>query len=569
MSQEQSQLNRVWSHIVLEELYRHGVRDVCVAPGSRSTPLTLEADAHPNLRLHTHFDERGLGFYALGLAKSSTVPVAIIVTSGTAVANLLPAIVESGLTKEQLIVLSADRPQMLIDCGANQAINQIGIFSSHVAQSIDLPSPSRDYAWLLTTLDQALFNQQQSGGSLHINCPFPEPLYGEVDCELLLKSQPELEHWLAQATPYCRIDQRHAAAPIDWALTHKKGVLILGRLKVEQAEQALLLAERLGWPVLADPQSGVSSDWAHYDLWLQTKKGQDLLQGCEWIVQLGDRVVSKRLNQWIERQVRQHHVSYKLISESNQRLNPDHLAQYQVITKIDSWLASLIEHLSDTQPAWCQRDEHWQAQVAELVAQQCLSDSLTELGVARWVTEQKLAKSLFIGNSLIVRLVDMVGRPKSKQVYTNRGASGIDGLVATMAGVQAHQQQPMIMVLGDTSLLHDLNSLALLKQQTAPTLVIVTNNDGGAIFDLLPVPTKQKSSLYQMPHGFDFQHAALQFGLEYSAVDTLSELERVAQEHFSCGRPSCGRGARVIEVSTPPDQAFSHIKQLVASLAAL
>ncbi len=126
-----SAFNRRWAAVILEALTRHGVRHVCIAPGSRSTPLTLAAAENPAFIHHTHFDERGLGHLALGLAKVSQQPVAVIVTSGTAVANLYPALIEAGLTGEKLILLTADRPPELIDCGANQAIRQAGMFASH------------------------------------------------------------------------------------------------------------------------------------------------------------------------------------------------------------------------------------------------------------------------------------------------------------------------------------------------------------------------------------------------------------------------------------------------------
>lgn len=152
-----SAFNRRWAAVILEALTRHGVRHICIAPGSRSTPLTLAAAENSAFIHHTHFDERGLGHLALGLAKVSKQPVAVIVTSGTAVANLYPALIEAGLTGEKLILLTADRPPELIDCGANQAIRQPGMFASHPTHSISLPRPTQDIphvGWFLpsTTL---------------------------------------------------------------------------------------------------------------------------------------------------------------------------------------------------------------------------------------------------------------------------------------------------------------------------------------------------------------------------------------------------------------------------------
>lgn len=190
----QAGLNRIWAQAILETLAQSGVKHICIAPGSRSTPLSLEAlelAQRSELTVHIHFDERGLGFLALGIAKATQDPVAVIVTSGTAVANLLPSVAESGLTGEKLILLTSDRPQSLIGVGANQAIVQKGIFSSHVRKSVGLASPNRDpnqptpqaLIQALSDINHALAYQHTVSGSLHINCPYPEPLYIQSEQE--------------------------------------------------------------------------------------------------------------------------------------------------------------------------------------------------------------------------------------------------------------------------------------------------------------------------------------------------------------------------------------------------
>ncbi len=179
MMQPGDNLSLGWARLIIEELWRLGLRDLCFAPGSRSAPLTLAASQHGQLRCHSHFDERGLGFLALGLAKRSARPVALITTSGTAVANLYPAVVEARQSGIPLIVLSADRPPELIDCGANQAIPQVGIFAGYPVFSQNLPTPTSRISprFLLGTLDQLWLTLAQNPGPAHLNCPFAEPLY--------------------------------------------------------------------------------------------------------------------------------------------------------------------------------------------------------------------------------------------------------------------------------------------------------------------------------------------------------------------------------------------------------
>ncbi|WP_373941254.1 2-succinyl-5-enolpyruvyl-6-hydroxy-3-cyclohexene-1-carboxylic-acid synthase [Vibrio chagasii] len=569
MSHDQAVLNRVWCNTLLEELVRSGVEHVCIAPGSRSTPLTLEAEANSKLTLHTHFDERGLGFLALGLAKASNKPVAVIVTSGTAVANLLPATAESGLTREKLILLTSDRPIDLVDCGANQAIQQQGIFSSHVETALNLPSPTTQVSlnWLLTSVDNALEKQRSVGGAIHINCPFPEPLYSANSAEMYADYTKSVAAWRASNSLYSNtyLPSHLNAQPVSASdYVARKGAVIIGSIENEAAVKAKQFATALGWPVFCDPQSGVSSDWKHYDLWMQSDAAKAQLSQCDFIIQFGERIVSKRLNQWVKRQVASFCSSqYIVVSPDAHRINQDHLPQTHIVIDIEHWLSE--QHL----PTLLGEHAGWAAPLAEVantvqqlaLAQISNNDQLTELSVAVDLSSRLKGRELFVGNSLMVRLVDMLSSISASQVYSNRGASGIDGLVATAAGVVKANRNPLMMLIGDTSLLYDLNSLALLTHNTTPMVIVVTNNDGGAIFDLLPVPEQQKQSLYQMPHGFSFEHAAAQFKLDYAAPETLNCYQTLIEKHFEQGQ-----GTLLVEVKTPPEQASTLLKQFSSML---
>ncbi|MEZ9060623.1 MULTISPECIES: 2-succinyl-5-enolpyruvyl-6-hydroxy-3-cyclohexene-1-carboxylic-acid synthase [unclassified Vibrio] len=569
MNHDQAVLNRVWCHTLLEELARNGVEHVCVAPGSRSTPLTLEAEANSKLTLHTHFDERGLGFLALGLAKASNKPVAVVVTSGTAVANLLPATAESGLTREKLILLTSDRPIDLVDCGANQAIQQQGIFSSHVETALNLPSPTTQVSlnWLLTSVDNALAKQRSVGGAIHINCPFPEPLYSKSSAEMYADYTKSVAAWRTSTCLYSNtyLPSHLIAQPVSASdYVARKGAVIIGSIENEAAIKAKQFASALGWPIFCDPQSGVSSDWKHYDLWLQSDSVKEQLNQCDFILQFGERIVSKRLNQWVKSQAAWFDCTqYVVVSPDAHRINQDHLPQTHIVANIESWITD--QHL----PTLLCKHSGWATpliEVANIVQQLALAqisnnDQLTELSVAVDLSSRLKDRELFVGNSLMVRLVDMLSSISANRVYSNRGASGIDGLVATAAGVVKANQNPLLMLIGDTSLLYDLNSLALLTHNLTPMVIVVTNNDGGAIFDLLPVPEQQKQSLYQMPHGFSFEHAAAQFQLGYAAPETLNCYQTIIEQHFEQGQ-----GTLLVEVKTPPEQASTLLKQFSSML---
>lgn len=561
MTVQQATLNRIWTSTLMEELSRHGITHVCVAPGSRSTPLTLEAANHPGLTIHTHYDERGLGFLALGIAKASAQAVAVIVTSGTAVANLLPAVAEASLTGERLILLTADRPIDLISCGANQAIIQQNLFGHHVTDSLMLPSPTTQISlnWLLSSVDNLLAKQALLGGGVHINCPFPEPLYGEVVVNGFEHYTATIERWRNSDAIYCHRQWHNRfnieALPPWHALQDYRGVVIIGNLNKLDAAAAHNLGQKLGWPILCDPQSGVSDKWQHYDLWLQNKHANQALSQANYILQFGSQLVSKRLLSWIRQQALSDCV-YQLVSTSSQNLNPDHLPQIH-------WQLSAQEFASvyeDCVPS--SNNQGWADTLAQaaLATRACYqtSELITEIDVALSVEKLPAATQLFIGNSMIVRLVDMLAKVPQLSVFSNRGASGIDGLIATAAGVTRAMPAPTVVYLGDTSLLYDLNSLALFRQQDTPTVIVVTNNNGGAIFDMLPVPAEHQSPFYQMPHHLKFNHAAAQFDLAYASPNSSAELQHLLQQHLTCGH-----GTLLIEVVTPADQ----ISQLIKSIS--
>ncbi|MGR5146600.1 2-succinyl-5-enolpyruvyl-6-hydroxy-3-cyclohexene-1-carboxylic-acid synthase [Photobacterium alginatilyticum] len=555
-------LNNQWADLMLEELVRLGVKHVCIAPGSRSTPLTLAAANNDRLTLHTHFDERGLGFLALGIAKASQQPVAVIVTSGTAVANLLPAVAEAGLTGEKLVLLTSDRPVELIQCGANQAIRQHGIFSEHVTDFHDIPSPTLDIApgWLLSTIDAAMYQQATQGGAIHFNCRYPEPLYGEdVDFSHYLAP---LNEWLADDQPYTHFQQADAGQVtldhLAWSsLVAKKGLVVAGRMLPGELSAVQELADKLGWPLLVDPQAGGTSDWAGYDVWMQNAGCRRHIEKAEAVLQFGARLVSKRLLQLIaERQWQ----DYWLVDPLSVRLDPSHRRSQRIQANIRAWAEIATQKTFDSvHSGWAEPLKRASAGYFELLAGR--EKSLNEVSLAAhlpcWLPEHS---EIFLGNSLIVRLLDMCGRLPLTATFANRGASGIDGLIATAAGVQQARQAPLLCVLGDTSLLYDLNSLALLKQADYPVVVLVTNNDGGAIFDLLPVPEQQKESLYRMPHGLEFSHAAAMFGLHYACPNSLQEAEQACKQGLS--QP----GATLVEIKTPPGQSGELIKALFAEV---
>ncbi|GEN26563.1 2-succinyl-5-enolpyruvyl-6-hydroxy-3-cyclohexene- 1-carboxylate synthase [Halovibrio variabilis] len=559
--------NHVWAALMLEELYRLGVRDVVLAPGSRSSPLTMAASEHVGLCCHCHFDERGLGFMALGIARGSHRPVVIITTSGTAVANLYPAVVEANLLGVPLIVLSADRPIELLNNGSNQAIDQRDIFSRHTTVHHDLPPPDTEIkaAFLLSTIDQAVDQQRRTPGPIHINCRYREPLYPGnclVDASGYLAP---LGRWLTDPTPWSDWPTCMAMPAInnEWeAFAQQRGLIVVGRVEgsvddPHQAQQIVALSKQLGWPLLADVQSQLRFDpqnLIHFDLALHDERFSIELAKAEVLLQFGGRLISKRLTQFIAQQPWQ---DVWLVDPLPQRLDPDYCVKRRLIGSPAEVVAAL-QKLPEHKP-WHQLDS-LQRRTSQLVEE--WAAAFSELGVCHQLA-QLAEGQLFIGNSLPARLMNMLGRHRQAplRVWANRGASGIDGLIATAYGLSCTCSEPTTIVLGDTSALHDLNSLALLKQATQPLVVVILNNDGGSIFHMLPVPKEGEllERYYRQPHGLSFKYAAKMFGLGYSAPNSLDAFSAAYTQALKAG-------VTLIEVNVPHQQVADDLKALGAAI---
>ncbi|MBJ3814385.1 2-succinyl-5-enolpyruvyl-6-hydroxy-3-cyclohexene-1-carboxylic-acid synthase [Shimwellia pseudoproteus] len=553
-----SSFNRRWAAVILEALTRHGVRHVCIAPGSRSTPLTLAAVQHGGFVCHTHFDERGLGHLALGIAKASGERVAVIVTSGTAVANLYPALIEAGLTGEKLIMLTADRPPELIDCGANQAIRQQGIFGSHPAGALNLPRPTRDISahWLVSVIDELLNGQEN--GAVQINCPFAEPLYGEMD-DSDLPWQNSLGSWLTSEKPWLAPGRaRVSVLQRDWFFwRQKKGVIVAGRMSAAEGKQLAAWAAILGWPLISDVLSQTGQPLPCADLWLANPDAVRELDQAQLVIQFGSSLTGKRLLQW---QAACTPDEYWIISPLEGRLDPAQHRGRRLVADIGEWLE---QHPAEKHGCWAPHLRELSRQALDYARQATGEFGEAQLAqrMAALLPEQG---QLFVGNSLVVRLVDALCQlPAGYPVYSNRGASGIDGLISTAAGVQRACPRPTLAVVGDLSALYDINSLALLRHTPAPLVLIVVNNNGGQIFSMLPTPVEERERYYCMPQNVEFAPAAGMFGLGYFCPDNWESLVQHVADAWQ--RPQ----ATLIELRVDEHTGAQTLQQLLAQVSQL
>lgn len=557
-------INALWSGLLIEELLRCGVDTFVLSPGSRSTPLAVAAAHEARARKHVHFDERGAAYFALGHARATRRPVALICTSGTAVANYYPAVVEAASSQTPLVILTADRPPELLDTGANQTIDQTRFFGAYARWSAALPCPEATVApeVLLTTVDQAVYRATHGlPGPVHLNCAFREPLAPVQSDEVFGAYLKTLESWMAGAAPYTVYTDGEPAlrADAESALLKslngaKRGLLVVGQLaSPSEADAVLELAGSLKWPVFADIASGLRMDGTagvvlHWlDLALASKRVQKTLKP-DVVLQLGGAVTSKRLAQFLGALPDVRHVR---VAAHPLRHDPCHGVTVRVqagVTAFCAWLSASRTPRADG--PWLPgmravSEEAGKAVTARLM----IREDITEPGIAWTLSKRVPAKSvLFAGNSMPIRDLDMFAAPRHDAVFVaaNRGASGIDGCIATAAGLAHGFDKTVTAVLGDLAALHDLNSLVLLNDTPEPVVLVVINNNGGGIFHFLPIADHDAvfEPYFAAPHGLGFQHAASMTGLAYSRPKTLKDFAAAYEHALELGKSS------IIEVTT-------------------
>ncbi|CAA7053570.1 unnamed protein product [Microthlaspi erraticum] len=544
---DEANINAVWASAIIEECTRLGLTYFCVAPGSRSSHLAIAAANHPLTTCLACYDERSLAFHAIGYAKGSLKPAVIITSSGTAVSNLLPAVVEASEDFLPLLLLTADRPPELQGVGANQAINQINHFGSFVRFFFNLPPPTDliPVRMVLTTVDSAIHWATSSAcGPVHLNCAFREPL-DDSPTNWSLSCLNGLDKWMSNAEPftkYFQVQSNKSNGVTSGQITEvlqvikeaKKGVLLIGAIHTEDEIWAsLLLAKALMWPVVADVLSDSVRSLIEFDV----------------VIQVGSRITSKRVSQVLEKCFP---FAYILVDKHPCRHDPSHLVTHRVQSNIVQFAGCVLK----SRFPWRRSKLHGHLQALdgaiarEMSFQISAESSLTEPYVAHMLSKALTSMhALFIGNSMPIRDVDMYGRSSGNyshvvdmmlnaelpcqwiQVTGNRGASGIDGLLSSATGFAVGCKKRVVCVVGDISFLHDTNGLAIFKQRIArkPMTILVINNRGGGIFRLLPIAKRTEPSVlnqyFYTSHDISIENLCLAHGVRYVHVGTKSELE--------------------------------------------
>jgi 2-succinyl-5-enolpyruvyl-6-hydroxy-3-cyclohexene-1-carboxylate synthase len=491
---------------LVDEWAHAGVTDAVICPGSRSTPLALALAER--LRVHVRLDERSAGFFALGLAMASGRPTVICTTSGTAAAELHPAVTEAHHGRVPLIVCTADRPPELHHVGASQTIDQIGLYTTATrwASAPGVPDLGQLDSW--RPLAARAVAEAQHGphgpGPVHLNLAFREPLGGEPDT-LPTRHGPTLT-----------TADRAAVAPS----LSGRGLIIAGANAARDPGLVARLGEALGWPVLADPRSGcrVSGTIAATDAIVRAdipRPGTVVVLGAPWL--------SKALSAYVAAAAADG-ARVVAVDPWWQWVDPTHVQTEVHHADPDAWLAVAAQSAVPTDAQWLAR---WQGyeNAAQGAIDEALGDMLSEPLVARTVARQ--ASTIMVSASMPMRDLEWFAPalPTPPRVLANRGANGIDGVVSTALGIAATGTRTTAL-LGDLAFLHDVSGLVNLPP--LPCTFVVLDNGGGGIFSFLPqaeeLSREKFELLFGTPPTSDIGRVAEGFGLPVREVSTLAEL---------------------------------------------
>ena len=578
----------------VDELVRCGVNDACTSPGSRSAPLVLSLARDRRLRCHSHIDERCSGFFALGLAKSSRLPVAVACTSGTALAEFAPAAIEAREAGVPLLILSADRPPELRESGAGQTIDQVKIFGEAAKWFFDVGTHEfggerergERLRWMRTLACRAYWRTLEGRpGVVHLNFPLREPLVIE-------EALPQDDSGRADGQPYVRRAPAPHASPTGMeelgALVAgaRRGVLVAGRHErlAPVGEAAGLFCAEIGWPLLADPLSGArrgEAAIAHYDVLLRDPAFA-AANRPDFVLRVGDLPTSKPLREWLAGlpdDVPQAALDPEGVWQDPAAVLGRSLALEPARALVDLALAvpgdpedrsgEVDVPLMPAAGEWLQGWRSADVCAAEAILGVLAAGGLSEPAVAAELGVLLPApSSLFVASSMPVRDIETFWpvRPDPPRVLCNRGANGIDGTVSSAFGAAVESSRgeggPVVLLIGDVALAHDIGGLIAARRLGLALTIVLIDNGGGGIFDFLPVSGAALARQMQdaahappagqdlytrhiaTPTGLDFAHAAQLYGLGHERVADVASL-RAALERALTDRPA---GSRIIEV---------------------
>ena len=541
--------NFIWAKAFVNQLCDLGVRFACISPGSRSTPLTLAFAEQKKIKCFVNIDERVSGFFGLGLAKTSGIPVAVVTTSGTATAELYPAIIEAYQQRVPLIICTADRPPELLYTGSNQTINQWNLYKNHIRwfKYIGLPQLSVNRIINLQKITVKAFETSliKNRGPVHLNFPFRKPLEpnsftDEVDNNILMAIKSTIPS-KANTKRYEDLTKRETKRIniiAEKIIEKAQGLIIVGPKEYEPdfVSNIKQLSKITGYPILADGvshlrfKSSVSDKniCCNYNAYLRSKKFKNN-HYPEIILQFGRTVTSVFLQNYIEKYC----TLRIIINEYGDLFDPSNKSKVFKFNPL-GFCENLTRVLKESK---FKRKHNWikTFNKAEKLTEEIKTSSLTKSNLK---IEPKIFSELIsvipsntkimVGNSSPIRDFDnFVGRTtKNLELFFNRGASGIDGVTSTALGI-ASMDKATILITGDLSFIHDLNALLPAKKYSIPLIVILINNNGGGIFEMLPISSEKKMfyTFFKTAHNLNISSLVKSYGLGHHLIKDIKDFQ--------------------------------------------
>jgi len=561
-------VNSLWGSVAAETLARCAVRHAVISPGSRSTPLTIALASHPEIEAIPVLDERSAAFLALGLAKCTETPVVLLCTSGSAGANYFPAVIEAHESGVPLIVITADRPPEMRECASGQTIDQQKLFGAHVSFYHELAVAEASLS-LLGYLRQTLAHAVDRArgpvpGPVHLNAPFRDPLPPIEDAQakaLAGKIDADFFSHLGAPTPVV------TRSTLWQRPTTARGIIVAGPLPAtkdaaEWVKKVRELSDALGWPVLADGLSPLRADSqaiTSYDVILRNADAARELTP-RTVLCIGGWPTSKVLRGWLEASA----AEILLVSQHAANRDALHGRTRQITAPLDSISVS-GERIHDESylAAWRAREQAARGAIESALEKET---ALVE-PKASWLLTRVLPTGtpLVVANSMPVRDLEYfraAGGP-AIEVFFSRGANGIDGTLSTALGVAHAADKPAVLLTGDLALLHDSNGFLAVPQLRGALTIVLINNQGGGIFEHLPVAQFEPpfEKFFATPQQVDFATLCAAHRVEHVVVKDWIHFETLLRAEFT-------RGVRVLEVRTDRKHDAAWRKRLFAQVAA-
>jgi 2-succinyl-5-enolpyruvyl-6-hydroxy-3-cyclohexene-1-carboxylate synthase len=558
-------INTLWCSVLVETLVCLGLKDAVICPGSRSTPLTIALARHPQVKTIPILDERSAAFFALGKAKRTELPVVLLCSSGTAGANFYPAVIEARETGIPLIILTADRPVELRHCHAGQTIDQIKLYGNYPNWDTELALPEANREMLdylrqniLQAWEKSLFPHP---GVVHLNCPFREPLAPITQPEIATLA---LE--IIEPDFFSHLQNYHLNCSYSFSTTlpnnliqslnsTTEGIIIGGLTQTKEPEQycqeIALLSQKLQFPVLAEALSPLRNYAklnpyliSTYATILSKSERASQLQP-KVIIQIGELPTSKQLRNWLS----QTQASRYIITNAPENFDPLHSKTIHLRTSLTTFTKEIVVNADDKSfsnylQTWCELETKTQTEILDKMKP---LEQLYE-GKAAWLISQHLPPQtpIFLANSMTVRNAEFFWQPNNSQIipYFNRGANGIDGTLSTALGI-AYCDRPTVMLTGDLALLHDTNGFLINNHFSGHLTIILINNNGGGIFEMLSVAQFEPpfEEYFATPQNIDFARLCQTYNIQYQSINNWQQLSQLLN-------PLPQTGIRLLELKT-------------------